>query len=250
MDVEKVQLSWDRQQETYMPDREDRLALMLDLVAAQAGSTPRILDLAGGTGSITRRLLARFPDARSVVLDTDPVLLAIAGATFDDDPRVSVVDADLTRPDWTDALAGHGPFDSVLTATALHWLTPEQVSAVYRDARALLRPGGLFANADHMPDPGLPGLSARVADLDHERATRIRDDTGAADWAQWWSELRDEPALVDAFSVRDRTPHDHDHTRSTESSTWHVSSLDAAGYTETGLFWRSRLDALAVGIAP
>ena len=66
------QQSWDRQQEWYMPDREERFRVMLDMVEALVGSEPRVLDLACGTGSITDRLLQRFPRATGTGVDLDP----------------------------------------------------------------------------------------------------------------------------------------------------------------------------------
>jgi trans-aconitate methyltransferase len=53
---------------------------MLDMVEALVGPTPRVLDLACGTGSITARLFKRFPEAVSTGVDLDPALLAIATA--------------------------------------------------------------------------------------------------------------------------------------------------------------------------
>ncbi len=79
-DWQAWQRSWDRQQEWYMPDREERFRIMLDMVEALVGTAPRVLDLACGTGTITARLLARFPEATSTGVDLDPALLAIAGA--------------------------------------------------------------------------------------------------------------------------------------------------------------------------
>ncbi len=64
MDWESWQLRWDRQQQAYLPDREERFTAMLDAVEAACGPAPRMLDLAGGTGSITRRLLTRLPQPR------------------------------------------------------------------------------------------------------------------------------------------------------------------------------------------
>ncbi|MFD0788195.1 class I SAM-dependent methyltransferase, partial [Micromonospora azadirachtae] len=82
-DAPAWQESWDRQQEAYLPDREHRFTAMLDAVdAVTDGVPPRVLDLAGGTGTISLRTLARFPDAEVTVLDLDPALLAIAEASL------------------------------------------------------------------------------------------------------------------------------------------------------------------------
>jgi trans-aconitate methyltransferase len=100
MDWESWQQGWDAQQLAYLPDREERFTAMLDAVEVACGPAPRVLDLAGGTGSITRRVLARLPQATSVLLDVDAALLAIASGTFADDPRVRVCRADLATSDW------------------------------------------------------------------------------------------------------------------------------------------------------
>ncbi|ANP49384.1 hypothetical protein J2Z21_006182 [Streptomyces griseochromogenes] len=68
--------SWDRQQEWYMPDSEERFTIMLDMVEALAGTDPRVLDLACGT--------------------------------FEGDERVSFVTADLKDPRWTAELFSNG----------------------------------------------------------------------------------------------------------------------------------------------
>lgn len=154
-DWQSWQESWDRQQEWYMPDREERFRVMLDMVEAAVGPAPRVLDLACGTGSITDRLLKRFPDATSTGVDLDPALLAIARGTFEGDDRVTFVTADLKDPAWTERLP-HSSYDAVLTATALHWLHSEPLAELYGRIGRLVRDGGVFMNADHMIDTGTP----------------------------------------------------------------------------------------------
>lgn len=101
-----------------MPDREERFRVMLDMVEALVGTAPRVLDLACGTGSITDRVLKRFPQSTSTGVDLDPALLTIARGHFAGDPRVTFVTADLKDPDWRSALP-HGPFDAILTGKSL-----------------------------------------------------------------------------------------------------------------------------------
>lgn len=251
MDWKSWQQRWDAQQTAYLPDREERFTAMLDAVEAACGAAPRVLDLAGGTGSITQRLLARMPQASSTLVDIDAALLAIARGTFVDDPRVRVCQADLATPAWRDVLGEpDGSFDAVLTATALHWLTPERVAGVYAEAAALLRPGGVLGNADHMPDPGLGSLSDGLARVNDVRGANLRATTGTPDWAGWWDLMRADPVLAGPTLERD----EHfghragdAHTESILSSQWHIDALLAAGCTESGLVWRGLSDAVVLG---
>jgi ubiquinone/menaquinone biosynthesis C-methylase UbiE len=251
MDALELQRRWDAQQETYMPDREQRFAVMLDAVEAAVGDAPRVLDLAGGTGSISRRVLDQFPAARTVVVDIDAALLAIARATFAADDRARVVSADLATPEWVAALdEPAGSFDAVLTATALHWLTADRVAATYAEAGRLLRAGGVLINADHMADPDLPTLAKLLDAYASERSRRRQALDGAEDWAQWWVRLRAVPELADAVAERDRrfAERDSHHTELDEPSSWHVDALRTAGFREAGLLWRSSQDAAVIGL--
>lgn len=253
MDWESWQQRWDAQQLAYLPDREERFTTMLDVVESACGPAPRVLDLAGGTGSITRRVLARLPRAMSVLLDVDAALLTIARGSFADDPRVRVCRADLATPAWRETLGEpDGSIDAVLTATALHWLRPERVAGVYAEATAVLRPGGVLLNADHMPDPGLDSLSEGLARIAAARSTTIRAVTNTPDWAGWWELLRADPVLAGPTSERDRHfggRAGDAHTESVLPSDWHIDALRAAGCTESGLVWRGLHDAVVLGRA-
>jgi SAM-dependent methyltransferase len=242
------QESWDRQQEGYLPDREHRIAAMLDAVeAVTPDGRPRILDLAGGTGTISLRTLARFPQAQVTVVDQDPVLLALAGASLDG--RATIVSADLSRPSWLDALP-HRDFDAVLTATALHWLTPERLTVLYGEIRQVLRVGGLFANADQMPDEGLPGLTKQLFSREDVRR-KARHATGAAlSWRDWWTRVAADPQLVSLHAERQKIyPAEHGSAEWLPPAGWHLAALRAAGFTETGLLWRGGTDATVTAVA-
>ena len=241
------QESWDRQQEAFLPDREQRFAAMLDAVEAVSdGRPPRLLDLAGGTGTIALRTLARFAGADVTVLDQDPVLLAIAGASLRE--RATIVDTDLGDPSWRAKLPHEG-FDAVLTATALHWLPAERVAALYGEVRQVLRPGGIFANADYMPEEGLPTLSGKLRD--QARSVReARYATGAAtSWPNWWQIVAADEFLAPKAVERERIyPLVHHSHEWTPPATWHLDALRSAGFTETGLLWRGGTDAAVAGL--
>ncbi|MEU6310127.1 class I SAM-dependent methyltransferase [Streptomyces sp. NPDC047014] len=244
-DWQAWQDSWDRQQEWYMPDREERFRVMLDMVEALVGPTPRVLDLACGTGSITDRVLKRFPDATSTGVDLDPALLAIAAGTFAGDERVTLVTADLKDPAWYAALP-HESYDAVLTATALHWLPSAGLEVLYGQLAPLVAPGGVFMNADHMPDPQTPRINAaerahRHAGMDRAKAA------GALDWREWWELAAADPVLAGPTARRFEIYGEHA-DGDTPSAAWHAATLRAAGFAEARTVWRSPSDGLVLAV--
>lgn len=235
------QRSWDKQQTAFMPDREERFGALLEVVEVARGSKPRVLDLGCGTGSISLRLLDRLPGASSVALDLDPALLRIARGTFVGDDRVRVVSADLSDPGWVEVAGGE--FDAVLTATALHWLPESRLRELYAEVAGVLRPGGVFCNADHMVDPGLPTLTEKLRDWRDARREELIERTDTHSWSGWWEVARNAPELADAVAERDSIftiPHGGG---SMPSYPKHLEYLTEAGFSEVGLVWRGMYDA-------
>jgi SAM-dependent methyltransferase len=239
------QESWDRQQEWYMPDREDRFRIMLDMVEAFVGPEPRVLDLACGTGSITARLLNRFPGATSTGVDLDPALLAIARGTFADDERVTLVEADLKDPGWPARLP-YDTYDAVLTATALHWLRTEALEVLYGQVAELVRYGGVLMNADHMTDDSTPRINA--AEAAHSRARRDRAmKNGALDWAEWWDLAAKDPVLAEPTARRFEIYGAHADGEM-PSAAWHARVLREKGFAESRPVWCSPSDTLLLAL--
>ncbi|MDF0375773.1 MULTISPECIES: class I SAM-dependent methyltransferase [Streptomyces] len=244
-DWQSWQESWDRQQEWYMPDREERFRVMLDMVEAVVGPEPRVLDLACGTGSITDRLLKRFPRATSTGVDLDPALLAIARGTFEGDDRVTFVTADLKDAAWTERLP-HDAYDAVLTATALHWLHSEPLAALYGQIGGLVRDGGVFMNADHMIDTGTPRINAAERAHRHAAMDRARA-RGAVDWADWWALAAKDPVLAEPTAERFAIYGEHA-DGDMPSVHWHARTLREAGFAEARAVWASPSDSLVLAV--
>ncbi|MFE9402419.1 class I SAM-dependent methyltransferase [Streptomyces sp. NPDC006530] len=228
-----------------MPDREERFRIMLDMVEACVGPAPRVLDLACGTGSITDRLLKRFPDAVSTGVDLDPALLAIAEGTFAGDDRVTFVTADLKDPHWARSLP-YDSYDAVLTATALHWLHSAPLAALYGQIAELVRDGGGFMNADHMIDPATPRINAAERAHRHARMDRAQAE-GALDWAQWWALAAKDPALAEPTARRYEIYGEHA-DGDMPSAGWHAEALRAAGFAEARPVWASPSDTLLLAL--
>lgn len=242
----KWQRSWDDLEEGLIPDREQRIAALLDTLEANTSSRDfTVLDLGCGTGTITCRLLARFPAANSIAVDVDPVLLTIAAATFADDHRVRIVKADLRDPGWVDALPDRD-VDAVLTATALHWLREDVVRRLYVDLARLVRSAGLVAHAEEMPLTDLPLLGAQLSHASR-RAAAAR--AAPPDWDAWWDNAARDPKLRTAAGERRAVfSNNYPAEEFSPSADWHIAALREAGFSEAGVVWRSGMGAVVAAI--
>lgn len=197
---------WEAQQSGLVHIRNERFQMMLDVLDVLFNQRPFVvLDLASGPGSISRRVLDRFPLARCVAVDFDPVLLAIGRSVLGGmNGRLRFVEADLQEDDWATKL-GEEQFDAVLTTTALHWLTPDGLVRVYRKLGDLVRPGGVLLNGDNMHFPPRLETIRRISDavLARRRDTQ-KSPAGADTWDGWWKAVADDPALAKLHAERKR----------------------------------------------
>lgn len=200
---------WEGQQGAYIMDREERFAAMLDAVETSLGREFTMIDLACGPGAITRRVIDRFPEARVIAVDLDPLLVAIARAVHGDaGGRVQWVEASLLDATWPSQLGlaelGVPQVDAVLSTTAIHWLRAGDIVDLYRTLAGLIRPGGVFANGDQMRFEPTKATITRLADERRatHRARAFAD--GAESWEAWWEGMRAEAAAADLLAERDR----------------------------------------------
>ena len=240
---------WDRQQSGYLPDREQRFTAMLDVLEALLPEQFVALDLACGPGSISQRLLQRFPQARCVRVDFDPVLLLLGQKELGDmQGRLRWVEVDLREPAW-DTQLGEEHVDAVLSTTALHWLTPSTLVQVYHRLGKLVRPGGVFLNGDEFEfGPHMPTFR-KVGEFVPERVTRdivTRSDTEG--WSEWWENLKREPGMDDLFAERQRRIIDGAHHDSHPIVELHEAALRDAGFREVGVIWQHLGNRVVMGV--
>jgi len=238
VDVEQWVARWDRMQERFLVARRERLEQLVRLVRAAVPAPRLVADLGCGTGSVAALVLEAFPEAQVVGLDLDPTLLALArGRCQRHGARARFAQVDL-RSAWTSALGG-AP-DAAVSATALHWLSAEQLSALYHQIAGVLAPGGLFLNADHAA-ASVPGVQA-LWEASRRAALAPGGAPGEA-WDRFWegylaalgpgARAAREAALGKVDGVEEGLP-----------LAWHLNELRAAGLVGADCFWRCDGDAI------
>jgi SAM-dependent methyltransferase len=238
---------WDRQQEHYLPDREQRFAVIAEIVAHTADRLrrpdPLVLDVGCGPGSLSARIRRRLPQARFVGVDSDPLLLGLATASY---PWLELVDRDLRAPQWTAALPA-GTFDAIVSTTALHWLRHDELAALYADLAGLLRPGGVFVNGDHLPAARDHTVLNDLGERLRQRQVLWTGVAGREDWAAWWAAANDAPELADLVAVRGErsVKHNKDGEVGFDDQ---AELLRAQGFAEVGSLWQFGSDRILVGV--
>jgi SAM-dependent methyltransferase len=146
-----------------IPDRPRQLEVLHRVVSTFCPRPRRILDLGAGDALLLATLLEAFPQASGLAVDFSPPMLEQARTRLIGyGTRASAVEADLQAPAWKDGLAG--PWDVVVSGFAIHHLPDPRKRALYQEIHAVLAPGGVFVNSEHVasPSPRIEGMFDEV----------------------------------------------------------------------------------------
>jgi tRNA (cmo5U34)-methyltransferase len=203
----------------FIPYYDDMLATGVELLAALAPPTARVLDLGGGTGALSAAVLGALPEARVTVLDVDVEMLGEARrrlARFGD--RV-----EFREGSFLDPLPAA---DAVVASLALHHVHDLGAKTdLYRAIHAALGAEGVFVNLDAAITEG-PRLGA----LTFQRWAAgmaehgIAEDEARGHFAAWADEDRYFPLDVE------------------------LAALRRAGFAEVECFWRRGASAICCAL--
>lgn len=122
------------------------------VVEAASWSPPRrILELGAGTGTLTRLLLERFPEAEVTAVDGSDEMLEKAAEKL----RTFGGRVTLERAAFETILreGAGGSHDLIVSSFALHHMRHEDVPRFFRRLREALSPGGRLVVADYVLTP-------------------------------------------------------------------------------------------------
>jgi cyclopropane fatty-acyl-phospholipid synthase-like methyltransferase len=127
--------------------RQEGESVLLEFVPR---TVRRILDLGTGDGRLLSLVRLEYPNTEAVAIDFSATMLEAAGKRFAAESSVSVISHNLDEP-----LPALGKFDAVISSFAIHHLGHERKQSLYVEIYALLNPGGVFCNLEHVASPTL-----------------------------------------------------------------------------------------------
>jgi trans-aconitate 2-methyltransferase len=186
-------MSWSPEQ--YLRFEQPRLRPAFDLLARVALESPeRICDLGCGTGSMTRVLAERWPQAQIFGVDASASMLSKARES---QLGIEWIEADLGA--WTPPAA----LDLIYSNAALHWL--DDHARLFAKLVSMLRPGGVLAV--QMPANFNAPSHTSMADAAHDgpwRATLaplLKSSSPVAEAARYYEFLAPVMASVDIWET-------------------------------------------------
>ena len=235
---------WDRMQERYIVQRQERFGLMVDVIRQTQAPVQRVVDLGCGVGSLTLTLLEAFPNTEIVGIDYDPTLLYLAAARLAQfGKRVKLVEADLAKDSWIEQITV--PVNGIVSATSLHWLTPDELASLYNKLHRILKLGGIFLNADHVGSDTIAIQKKWQEEKEHEFNRPAA--TNSDDWSGFWQDFA-MAFECDIQKIRGKIMGEWRGVEEGLPLTWHFDHLRNAGFGSVDCFWRCGGDAIYGGI--
>lgn len=143
-----------------IPLAQEQIDTMLLLVRAAQPQPTRILDLGCGDGILGDALRLQHPEAEVVFADFSEPMLDAARKRLRNSQRCYFMLIDYGQPGWQDGLA---PFDVIVSGYSIHHQPDERKREIYSELYALLVPGGIFVNVEHVAS-ATPWVERRFAE--------------------------------------------------------------------------------------
>ncbi|MBN2652272.1 MAG: methyltransferase domain-containing protein [Spirochaetales bacterium] len=126
-----------------IPYYREMVDALASSIPCDQGSSIKVLDLGCGTGSISKAILEKYPDARFTIIDISEEMLKIAENKIGS----KSIDKSICKDFYKFNL--EEKYDVVASSLALHHLiTDEDKKKFYTKIFKMLEPKGVFLNAD------------------------------------------------------------------------------------------------------
>ena len=156
---DEIAQKYDSQRRKLIPCFDDFYNTAASLVQLDH-EAPRILDLGAGTGLFSSYMLRKYSQAKLTLIDLSTGMLDIAKERFEEAGASEVTYLAGDYSTFEDA----EPYDAIISSLSIHHLEDEAKQTLFSRIFQLLKPGGVFVNADQVlgETPFLDGFTVRI----------------------------------------------------------------------------------------
>ncbi len=229
---------WEAMLRRYNPWCDEQQTVLCGAAGLDPEADALVVDLGCGPGSTMEAFLRESPQAHVIGIDSDPLYLTMAERSLTEyAPRFQLLRADLREPKWVNSIPG--PVDAVVSHTSLHWLLPENLKSVFRSSKQILRPGGLFLNADHIrcSSEEAQAMAGRVQESLQTQREEGQDPL-AESWDEYHRALRTELGLGSALDEWQDEKQLWEGSDDGYGFDFYRGALSEAGFESVELLWR------------
>ncbi|OGL50398.1 MAG: hypothetical protein A2161_06325 [Candidatus Schekmanbacteria bacterium RBG_13_48_7] len=234
---------WEKSQDASFPERQKLCDFVLILL--KRFKVKKVLDLATGSGSLSKMIITAIPDCNVIGVDFEPIMLEMAAKNLLlYKHRFLTKQRNLLIPKWADGLPDD--FDTIVSALALHHLPDLRRKIIYKDLFFLMKSPGVFLCIDEVKSNIQQFDNAISQNLEQARVQLVRQ-TNAKDWISFWNWVGDQLGIDDyALRILEKTYPKGTDTKGTLSD--QLRYLDEAGFTEIECFYRNHAMVVYGGI--
>jgi tRNA (cmo5U34)-methyltransferase len=137
-----------------IPLAAEQLDIMMRVIRSAQPELKAFLDIGCGDGILGHTLLAHYPDAQGILLDfSEPMIEAARHKLVASRMQVQFLNDDYGKTDWVKSVTILAPFDAIVSGFSIHHQPDTRKKELYSEIFALLKPGGVFINIEHVaPD--------------------------------------------------------------------------------------------------
>lgn len=230
----RLRFEWD-------PTLRDRQSLILSQIPCEKSQPLMAADLGSGPGILAESIAENFPNAEVWAFDADPlqVLMGEEALMEKFGKRIHFELADLREPAWSLGRAGIFAFSA--SSLALHWMNRDSLRRFYRILYSTLKPGGVFANADHISLDNSWSHSFTVRKTREAARPRIP-------WDEYWRSLKESLNILYSCEQMASDLPVYEGMEQGQSMRAHSYSLENAGFSGIRELWREDGDAVIVAV--
>lgn len=136
----------------FFPFAEEQLDIIKRIIGKFNPSIGNFLDLGCGDGFLGYFIYRLYPESHGVFLDISKEMIDKAKLK-DSGNKSEFIVCDYSDPDWNNTIKSVGKFDLIISGYSIHHVENETKRRIFKDLFALLNPGGIFLNLEHVSSP-------------------------------------------------------------------------------------------------